>query len=70
MAVGVKCPEEYSYKYSPGYCFVETTYNALITDVGTLTSTPTVIKVSDGMSLDDVFWDYFNAHIFEILFKK
>jgi len=67
MAVGIKCPVEYSYKKS-GYCFIESTSPTIITDsegdyigAGKLSSTPIVIKISDGKSFDSVFEEYNDA---------
>lgn len=66
-AVGVKCPNEYSYR-STGYCFVETTGNAIISDyeirysrIGRLSSDPEVIFVSSGDSLGDNLYEYDDA---------
>lgn len=57
-AVGIKCDSQYAYK-NTGYCFIESTSKNIITNsygdyvgVGKLTSTPEVIKVSDGKTYD------------------
>jgi len=67
MAVGIKCPEKYSYE-GTGYCFIETARPAIITDdqedyvgVGQLTSTPQIIHISDGISFDSVSEEYEDA---------
>lgn len=64
MAVGIKCPMQYSYQNS-GYCFVEAAAPTITTDsegdyvgVGKLQSTPEIIKVSDGISFDSVSEEY------------
>jgi len=69
MAVGIKCPMEYSYK--DGYCFIETAKPAIITNAqreyvgsGKLSSTPEVIIISDGLSFDSVSKEYDDAQEF------
>lgn len=59
-AVGVKCPSKYEYK-NTGYCFIEATSPSSIGDsygnyvgVGTLKSTPKVIRISDGKSFQKI----------------
>jgi hypothetical protein len=71
-AVGIKCPLEYSYINS-GYCFIETTEPAIITDTngnyisfGKLISNPRIIELSSGKSFDSVSTEYSDA----IEFKK
>ena len=66
-AIGVKCPVEESWKNS-GYCFVETTGPAIITDteidyVGglKLESEPQVLFISDGDSLSSDIYEYEDA---------
>lgn len=66
-AVGIKCPMQYSYDKT-GYCFVETTGPAIISDssmqyVGgiTLQSQPEIINVSSGISLRDDLREYQDA---------
>jgi hypothetical protein len=66
-AVGIRCPQSYSYQNS-GYCFVESTTPSIITDssgdytgVGKLTSTPKELKISDGNSFDSVSEEYNDA---------
>jgi hypothetical protein len=68
MAVGIKCPIQYSY-YNSGYCFIETTRPTLITDsqesyigVGQLRSVPEIIEISDGKSFDSVAEEYAYTH--------
>jgi len=53
-AVGIACPDEYSYKNS-GYCFIESTVPSIITDsygiylgAGKLSSDPEITEKSDG----------------------
>lgn len=67
MAVGISCPQEYSYINS-GYCFIESTNPSIITDsdgdyigAGKLTSTPTIFEVSEGKSMDSVSEEYKDA---------
>ena len=67
MAVGIKCPIEYSYK-NIGYCFIETVRPTIITDyqeeyvdVGKLTSTPEIIHISEGISFNSVSEEYKDA---------
>ncbi|HTY44191.1 MAG TPA: hypothetical protein VMC80_03035 [Patescibacteria group bacterium] len=66
-AVGVKCPTEYSYRQT-GYCFIETTGPAIISDggiyyanIGKLYSTPDLIFVSDGKSFSNDLYEYSDA---------
>lgn len=66
-AVGVKCPVEYS-TYHSGYCFIESTLPSIITDnradytsIGRLSSTPTIIPISDGISFTSVGEEYNDA---------
>jgi len=67
MAVGIKVPEEFSYKKT-GYAFVETTKPNIISDchcdyvnTGKLTSAPTIIPVSDGGTFNGVQEEYRDA---------
>jgi len=67
MAVGIKCPIQYSY-YNSGYCFIETARPAIITDsqeqyigVGKLHSTPEIMEISDGKSFNSVAEEYLDA---------
>jgi hypothetical protein len=66
-AVGIKCPQQYSYK-DTGYCFVESTSPTIITDssgdyvgVGKLTTTPEILKICDGNSFEGVSEEYNDA---------
>ncbi len=59
-AVGIKCEEKYSIK-DTGYCFVETTGPAILTDDKTeyigntqLKSTPRILPISEGISLNRI----------------
>lgn len=56
-AVGIKCTSKFSIQ-NTGYCFIETTGPAIISDYKTeymgnikLTSTPRIIEISEGLSL-------------------
>lgn len=67
MAVGIKCPSQYSYRNS-GYCFIEATVPSIITyaegdyvGVGKLSSTPDIISISDGKSFDSASEEYNDA---------
>lgn len=67
MAVGIKCPLEYSYK-NTSYCFIETTTPTIPTyadgdyvGAGKLTSDPEVIFISDGKSFDSISEEYQDA---------
>jgi hypothetical protein len=66
-SIGVKCPVKYSLD-DTGYCFVETTGPAIMTDNGIeyaggikLTSKPEVILVSNGDSLGSDMYEYQDA---------
>lgn len=68
QAIGIKCSKTYSYLNS-GYCFVETTQPAIITEVptdyigvGELKSTPEIIVISDGYTLGDIEEEYSDAN--------
>jgi hypothetical protein len=76
MALGLKCPVQYSYNGS-GYCFVETTEPSIMTysngtyvDVGKLTSTPDIIKISDGESFDQIGEEYTDARSFDAVINS
>jgi hypothetical protein len=76
MALGIKCPLEYSYK-DTGFCFVESTVPTIITDYegkfptfGYLSSDPTLIPISDGLSMTSVKEEYDDAREFRVLTKK
>lgn len=67
MAVGIKVPEEFSYKKT-GYAFVETTMPNIISDChcdyvnsGKLTSVPSIIPVSEGKTFYGVHEEYRDA---------
>ncbi len=71
--VGIGCPKKESYK-NTGYCFVETTAPAIISDgsieyVGglTLKSQPEVIPISNGISLPYGLPEYRDAKILEAI---
>lgn len=75
-AVGIKCPQQYSYR-GTGYCFVESTSPTIITDsggdyvgVGKLTSMPDVLKICDGSSFDSVSEEYDDNMAFNQLCNK
>lgn len=70
-AIGIKCPNEYSYENS-GYCFVETTSPCIVTyssgeyvvtgNLTTrLTSMPEKLKICNGNSFDSVSEEYNDA---------
>lgn len=67
IAVGIKCPMEYSYVNS-GYAFIETTIPTTITDssgtyTGSSLSEPSgIIYISDGYSFDDLDVDWKSVH--------
>jgi len=72
-AVGVKCDPEYAYK-GTGYCFVETTGPAIITDssgsyvnIGRLTSMPQIYHISNGSALSEIDEEYNDAKRFNEL---
>lgn len=72
-AIGIKCQQPYSFQ-NTGYCFVESTSPSIITDssgdyvgAGKLESTPKVLKVSDGNSLDSVSEEYNDAVTFNTI---
>ena len=67
--VGIRCPEKESWK-GTGYCFIETSGPAIMTDssieyIGGLTinSEPEVLVISYGKSLDGNFYEYKDAEI-------
>lgn len=71
--VGVKCPLQYSYQKT-GYCFIETTGPAIISDssleyVGgiKLESTPEIIPISSGISLGQNLQEYQDAKTLELI---
>ncbi|MCX6778560.1 MAG: hypothetical protein NT157_06825 [Candidatus Micrarchaeota archaeon] len=73
MAVGIKCPEQYSLS-NMGYCFIETTNPSIITDnmgqyreIGYLRSDPTRIVINDGESFASVSREYNDAKRLEEL---
>jgi len=75
MAVGLKCPSQYSYKNN-GYCFVEAAAPSIITDeesdyvgVGKLYSTPETIAISDGVSFESVSEEYNDAKEWRMLYR-
>ncbi len=75
MAVGIKCPMQYSYR-NTGYCFVETTSPTIITyangdyiGVGKLKSMPEIIPISNGRSFD-ASEEYNDAQTYDYLMKQ
>ena len=69
MAVGIKCPVQYSFNNS-GFAFVETTAPSIPTDsygdyvkIGKLTSNPRIIPISDGGSFTSIDEEYRDAQI-------
>ncbi|MFA6333334.1 MAG: hypothetical protein WCX22_10300 [Methanoregula sp.] len=76
MALGLKCPKQYSIGQS-GYCFVETTtpsimtfHNGSYTGIGKLTSTPEIIRISDGDSFDQISEEYADALTFDAVLNS
>lgn len=77
MAVGVRCPVQYSYRQS-GYCFIETTQISIITDSdGTygpnqqkLLSDPLLVHVSEGRSFESVGEEAADLRELETLLEK
>ena len=66
-AVGITCPVEHSLN-GTGYCFVETSGPAIISDSSivyqggiTLTSTPQIMIISNGISLPEGMYEYGDA---------
>jgi len=66
-AVGIKCPVEHSLN-GTGYCFVETSGPAIISDSSivyqggiTLPSSPEIILISNGISLPEGLYEYGDA---------
>ncbi len=67
MAVGIECSVLYDYD-STGYCFIEPVTPSIVTGdrgnyvgVERLTSTPDVLKISDGFSFNSVSEEYVDA---------
>ena len=76
MALGLKCPKQYSTGGS-GYCFIETTTPAIMTysngtyvGVGKLTSQPEIIKISDGDSFDQISEEYTDAQSYDAVINS
>lgn len=70
-SVGIKCPGALDFK-DTGYCFVETTGGAIITDdeieyvgIGRIYSEPEVMIISDGKSLGRNLYEYKDANDFK-----
>jgi hypothetical protein len=68
--LGIKCPVEYSLN-GTGYCFVESSGPAIISDSSityaggvTLSSSPSITLISDGISLPDGLPEYSDAKTF------
>ena len=67
MAVGIKSPDQYAYRNS-GYAFIESTAPSIPTDsagdypgAGKLTSTPEIIRISDGIPFFSISEEYQDA---------
>jgi len=65
MALGIKCPNQYSYK-NTGYCFIETTRPTIITYVpvyegGVALTSHQLLKINEGISFDSVLEEYNDA---------
>jgi hypothetical protein len=74
-AVGIKCPDQYSYR-NTGYCFVESTSPSIITyssgdylvignSTTKLTSMPKKLKICNGDSFDGVSEEYNDAQTWD-----
>jgi hypothetical protein len=70
-AVGIKCPQQYSYR-NTGYCFVESTSPSIITDssgdyimtensTNKLATMPEILEICDGSSFDSISEEYNDA---------
>jgi len=78
VVVGVLAPTQYTYK-NTGYAFVDPVCSCIIPtfdkgeygddskNLTPLTSTPVVIKISDGMSFDSISQEYQDAAVFDRL---
>jgi hypothetical protein len=76
VVVGIKSPEQYSYKNS-GYAFIESTAPTIPTDsegdyvgVGKLISTPQIIQVSDGISFSSISEEYNDLQNYNQLYDE
>ena len=76
MALGLKCPNQYSTAGS-GYCFVETTAPSIMTysngtyiGVGRLTSQPEIVRISDGDSFDQITEEYTDAKSYDAVISS
>lgn len=76
VALGLKCPERYSTAGS-GYCFVETTYRAIMTysngtynGVSKRISSPVLIPIADGESFDQIDEVYVDAESYQNTLKS
>lgn len=68
QAVGIKCDPSYSYK-NTGYCFVETTSRAAISDPVGEQMMPRINVISDGLTFD-ASQDYKDAQKFDDIYNK
>jgi hypothetical protein len=80
VVVGVKAPTQYTYK-NTGYAFIDPVCPCIIPtydkgeygedpeNLKPLTSTPIVIKISDGASFDSIGEEYQDAAVYDRLFK-
>jgi len=68
QAIGIKCDQKYSYM-NTGYCFVETTSRAIITDTVGEKMMPRISVISDGLTFD-ASKDFEDAHKFVGLYYK
>lgn len=76
MALGLKCPKQYSVDQS-GYCFVETTTpsimtfnNGSYTGVGKLTSHPEIIRISEGDTFEQIDEEYTDARLLDTVMNS
>ena len=73
MAIGIKSPSQYDFK-NTGYAFIESAAPAIPTDaqgdyvgVGKLTSSPSVLLISNGNSFDTISEEYQDAQRYNTL---
>lgn len=76
MTVGIRCDAEYAYRNS-GYCFVEPSRPSIATDsngayknIGTLTSNPEIITISDGKPFATIGEEFSDAQAWNHIRQK
>jgi hypothetical protein len=74
-AIGIKCPKKYSLN-NTGYCFIESTQPAIIgysqgeySGGRALYSSPKIIKISEGISLDGNMEEYRDARMLNRIYN-